>query len=109
VAYPADDGFFMPAEWTPHGRCWMEWPTRAETWGERIDAAREAYGEVAEAIARFEPVTMITKPKNVAEVSLLTASGINTFSLPHDDSWMRDNGPTFVVDGRGNVAGVDWQ
>jgi len=87
----------------------MEWPTRAETWGERIDAAREAYGEVAEAIARFEPVTMITKPKNVAEVSLLTASGINTFSLPHDDSWMRDNGPTFVVDGRGNVAGVDWQ
>ena len=87
----------------------MEWPTRAETWGERIDAAREAYGEVAEAIARFEPVTMITKPKNVAEVSLLTASGINTFSLPHDDSWMRDNGPTFVVDGRGNVAGIDWQ
>ena len=76
----------------------MEWPTRAETWGERIDAAREAYGEVAEAIARFEPVTMITKPKNVAEVSLLTASGINTFSLPHDDSWMRDNGPTFVVE-----------
>src|SRR5258706_12598975 len=52
---------------------------------------------------------MITKPKNVAEVSLLTASGINTFSLPHDDSWMRDNGPTFVVDGRGNVAGIDWQ
>jgi len=87
----------------------MEWPTRAETWGERIDAAREAYGEVAEAIARFEPVTMITKPKNVAEVSLLTASGISTFSLPHDDSWMRDNGPTFVVDGRGNVAGIDWQ
>ena len=77
MAYPADDGFFMPAEWTPHGRCWMEWPTRAETWGERIDAAREAYGEVAEAIARFEPVTMITKPKNVAEVSLLTASGMS--------------------------------
>ncbi|MFO1057605.1 MAG: agmatine deiminase family protein [Dongiaceae bacterium] len=108
MAYPADDGFFMPAEWAPHSRCWMEWPCRVELWGDRIEAAREAYSEVAEAIARFEPVTMITKPKNVAEVSLLTGSGISTFSLPHDDSWMRDNGPTFVVDGRGNVAGLDW-
>jgi agmatine deiminase len=64
---------------------------------------------VATAIARFEPVTMITKPKNVAEVSLRAGSGVSTFSLPHDDSWMRDNGPTFVVNGRGQVAGVNWQ
>lgn len=106
---PAEDGFFMPAEWTPHARCWMEWPARAETWGDGIEQAREAYGEVANAIARFEPVTIITKPKNVAEVSLQTGAGIATFSLPHDDSWMRDNGPTFVVDGQGNVAGVHWR
>src|SRR5690606_25178478 len=106
-----EDGFFMPAEWAPHSRCWMEWPCRVETWGDRIEAAREAYAEVAKAIAQFEPVTMITKPKNVAEVSIAlgSATRINTLSLPHDDSWMRDNGPTFVVDGRGQVAGVDWK
>lgn len=111
VIRPAEDGFHMPAEWAPHTRCWMEWPCRAETWGDRIEAAREAYAEVARAIAQFEPVTMITKPKNVAEVSILlgSATRINTLSLPHDDSWMRDNGPTFVVDGRGQVAGVDWK
>ncbi len=111
MARPADDGFFMPAEWAPHSRCWMEWPCRAETWGDHIDAAREAYAEVARTIARFEPVTMIVKPKNVAEVSILVGAGtgISMFSLPHDDSWMRDNGPTFVVDGRGQVAGVDWR
>ena len=109
MSRPAEDGFFMPAEWAPHSRCWMEWPCRIETWGDRIEAARDAYAEVATAIARFEPVTMITKPKNVAEVSLRAGSGVSTFSLPHDDSWMRDNGPTFVVNGRGQVAGVDWQ
>lgn len=108
MARPADDGFFMPAEWTPHARCWMEWPCRAELWGDRLEAAREAYAEVADTIARFEPVTMITKPRNVAEVSLHCGAGVSTFSLPHDDSWMRDNGPTFVVDGHGRVAGVDW-
>jgi agmatine deiminase len=61
VARPADDGFFMPAEWTPHERCWMEWPCRAELWGDRLEAARDAYAEVATAIARFEPVTMIAQ------------------------------------------------
>jgi agmatine deiminase len=111
VARPADDGFFMPAEWTPHSRCWMEWPTRAETWGERIEAARDAYVEVATAIARFEPVTMIAKPKNLVEASLRVANekNINLYALPHDDSWMRDNGPTFVVNPAGEVAGVDWR
>jgi len=109
VARPADDGFYMPAESMPHSRCWMEWPCRAELWGDRLEAAREAYTEVANAIARFEPVTMIAKPKNFVEASLKVGKDVNTFSLPHDDSWMRDNGPTFVVNATGEVAGVDWR
>jgi len=109
VARPADDGFYMPAEWMPHGRCWMEWPSRAELWGDRLETAREAYTEVANTIARFEPVTMIAKPKNFVEASLKVGKDVNTFSLPHDDSWMRDNGPTFVVNAAGEVAGVDWR
>jgi len=101
----------MPAEWTGHSRCWMEWPTRGELWGDRIEAARDAYAEVAAAIARFEPVTMIAKPKNFIEASLRVGKdkNINLMSMPHDDSWMRDNGPTFVVNAAGEVAGVDWR
>lgn len=111
MARPVDDGFFMPAEWAPHSRCWMEWPTRGEVWGEQIEAARDAYAEVAAAIARFEPVTMIAKPKNFIEASLRVGKdkNITMLNLPHDDSWMRDNGPTFVVNAAGEVAGVDWR
>jgi len=89
----------------------MEWPCRAELWGDHLEAAREAYTEVATAIARFEPVTMIAKPKNFVEASLLVGKvkDVAMYSLPHDDSWMRDNGPTFVVNATGEVAGVDWQ
>jgi agmatine deiminase len=86
----------------------MAWPTRAETWGENLEAAREAYSEAANTIARFEPVTFIAKPKNVAEVSVTTGAGVGTLSLPHDDSFMHDMGPSFVVDAGGRVAGVDW-
>ena len=87
----------------------MAWPVRGELWGDHLDAVREAYAEVANAIARFEPVTMVVKPKNVAEASLQCGPGISMYSLPHDNSWLRDNGPSFVVDHLGGVAGVSWK
>jgi agmatine deiminase len=87
----------------------MAWPAREESWGEDREAAREAYAEIASAIARFEPVTFIAKPKNVAEVSIATGENISTFSLQHDDAILGHNGPVFVVNGNGSVAGVDWQ
>lgn len=110
MSMPTDDGFFMPAEWAPHKRCWMAWPCRTELWGEGLDVARAAYTQVAEVIAGFEPVTMIANGEEIAEVSLRCGSGSGVACLPlaHDDSWLRDNGPTFVVNGKGGVAGVDW-
>ena len=99
----------MPAEWAPHDRCWMAWPCRESLWGDGLEAARAAYVAVAQAIAEFEPVTMVCNPSDVAEASLATGAGIEVLSLPIDDSWMRDTGPTFVTDGKGGLAGVDWR
>lgn len=109
MSTPAEDGFFMPAEWAPHARCWMAWPCREALWGEGLDAARLAYAEVAKTIAEFEPVTMIANPEDVAEVSLRCGARVACLPMPHDDSWLRDNGPIFVVDGKGGLAGVDWR
>lgn len=108
MSTPADDGFFMPAEWVRHTRTWMAWPYREALWGERIDEVRDAYAEVAKAIAAFEPVTMVVNPENVAEVSIKCGSGVAVLPMPHDDSWLRDSGPTFLIDGFGNVAATDW-
>lgn len=108
---PAVNGFFMPGEWAPHTRCWMAWPCRPETWPieDGIDAARDAYAEVARAIARFEPVTMVCDPDDVAEASLACGAGVQIMPFPISDSWIRDTGPSFVVDGRGSLAGVHWR
>jgi agmatine deiminase len=87
----------------------MAWPCREAAWaGAGLEGARRAYAEVAQAIARFEPVTMIARPELVAMASLYCGQGISVFPAPHDDSWTRDTGPTFLTDGRGNLAGVDW-
>ncbi len=87
----------------------MAWPAREETWGEEREMAREAYTEIAAAIARFEPVSIVTKPRNVAEVSIATGENVSTFSLAQDDSALGHNGPMFVVDRNRAVAGVDWR
>ena len=99
----------MPAEWAPHSRCWMSWPGREAVWGERLEAARDAVAEVTAAIAEFEPVTMIANPEDLAEVSLRFTSGVSCLPMPHDDSWMRDIGPSFVIDGQGAMEGVAWR
>jgi agmatine deiminase len=106
---PTGDGLYMPAEWQPHARCWMAWPCRAETWGERIDAARQAHAGVAKIIAEFEPVTLVARPEHVADASLICGGGVEVMPLEIDDSWIRDCAPSFLVDGSGRVAGVHWR
>ena len=98
----------MPAEWAPHRRCWMAWPCREGLWGKHFEAAKEAYAEVANAIAQFEPVTMIAPPDELAEVSLHGAGRVTAVPMEIDDSWMRDTGPTFLLNKTGELAGVDW-
>jgi agmatine deiminase len=87
----------------------MAWPCREALWGSRLETAREATADVAKAISRFEPVTMLVRPDLTASVSLHCGPGIAVLPMPQDDSWTRDTGPAFVVDGGGRLAGVDWR
>jgi len=106
---PADDALFMPAEWEPHKRCWMQWPTREEIWKPNLPETYMAYARVARAIADFEPVSMVCRPADEAQARLACGPGIEIVPIEIDDSWARDSGPIFVSDGRGQVAGVHWR
>ncbi len=104
---PVDDSFSMPAEWAPHRGCWMAWPCHPTTFPD-LKAARNAYAAVARAIARFEPLTMIANPQDAEDARGQCGDPIRVLEHAIDDSWTRDTGPTWLVDGRGNLAGVDW-
>lgn len=94
----------MPAETARHAGCWMAWPQRAELWGGYLDAARENYARVAQAIARFEPLTMVADEAQLAEARRRCGASVRAVALPIDDSWLRDSGPTFLVDRKGGRA-----
>lgn len=106
---PAAAGFVMPAEWEEHDGCLMSWPTRTELWGDRLGEAKDDYAAVARAIVDFEPMTVVCPPGSETEVHQLCGQGVDIVTAALDDSWIRDNGPIFVRDDRGTVAGVNFK
>lgn len=100
--------FFMPPEWHPHERTWMSWPVPGYTLDAGAEAAHRAWSAVANTIVRYEPVTMVVDPGERESAARWLAPEVEVMEQPLDDCWMRDNGPTFLVDGAGGLAGVDW-
>ena len=101
-------GWFVPAEWWPHTRCWMAWPTRKDIWRSWLESAKEDVAAVAEAIAEFELVSMIASPGSAAEATKACGEKVEVTVMPIDDCWTRDTGPTFLVNEKGGCAGISW-
>lgn len=106
---PAGDGFGMPAEFEPHDGCWMAWPERPDNWRQGAEPAQRAYAAVAAAIAASEPVTMAVSEAQFERARALLPAAVRVVEVATDDAWIRDTGPTFVVDGAGGRRGVDWR
>ncbi len=106
---PRADGFRMPGEFEPHAGCWMLWPERGDSWRLGAKPAQDAFTAVAGAIARFEPVTVGVSHGQWENARNRLPEAVRVVELSSDDAWMRDCGPTFVVDDRGGVRGVDWE
>lgn len=105
---PAASGFSMPAEWRPHERTWMAWPTEGYTLGENPVEAYRAWSQVANTIVRYEPVTMVVDPAAADSAQEWLDPAVEVTELLLDDAWMRDIGPTFLTDGKGDLAVADW-
>ncbi len=105
---PARDGFHMPAESAPHAGCWMLWPERPDNWRRKALPAQAAFAAVATAISRFEPVTVGVSAAQFDTARAQLPVRVRVVELSHDDAWMRDVGPTGVVNGAGELRGIDW-
>lgn len=103
----------MPSETGDHERTWMAFPRVGATLG-ATGSERErgyaAWAGVANVIAQFEPVTMVVDPTEVDRARRMLDSNIDVLEAPLDEFWMRDVGPTFVVDEQrpGALGAIDW-
>lgn len=105
---PAADGYRMPAEWAHHDGCWLVWPERPDNWRLGARPAQAVFTEVATAISGTERVTVAVSARQFDNARSMLPDRVRVVELSNDDSWMRDTGPTFVVNDAGDVRGVDW-
>lgn len=105
---PAKDGFRMPAEYERHAGCWMLWPERTDNWRDGAKPAQAAFAAIAAAIATGEPVTVGASALQYQNARARLPAVVRVVELTGNDAWLRDTGPTFLIDGKGRRRGVDW-
>ncbi|MGG7306383.1 agmatine deiminase family protein [Curtobacterium sp. AB451] len=102
----------MPPETAPQDRTWMAFPRPGLTLGDdpaSAEAARRVWAATANAIAEHQAVTVVVDPVARDDARRLLSGGIDVLETPLDDFWMRDIGPTFVLDDvTGALGAVDW-
>jgi agmatine deiminase len=86
----------------------MLWPERPDNWRLGGKPAQLAFAAVAAAIAGSEPVTVGVCARQFANARRLLPPAVRVVEISSNDAWMRDVGPTFVVNDRGGIRGVDW-
>lgn len=110
---PAELGYHMPAEWRRHAATWLTWPKDPLTWPDRVPQVEEIYLRMLEALSPHEIVNLLVDDE-ATETSVRSrcdfpgAENIRFHRLQTVDSWIRDYGPNFLINDRGEVAYNDW-
>jgi agmatine deiminase len=83
----------------------MAWPHRETIYRgpAAADSVRDDLVAIAHAVARFEPVMMVTHPADVRDARRRLGGEVEVLPLAVDDLWLRDSGPIFVSDGEGRL------
>lgn len=100
----------FPAEWEKHERTWVAFPHAGYTLGDTErdqTAARQTWANVANAASEFERVSCVINPGDEQNARKFLSSEIELVEIPIDDAWIRDSGPSFVVE-KGELKAVNW-
>ncbi|WP_411335851.1 agmatine deiminase [Ruminococcus gauvreauii] len=106
---PRADGFWMPGEFERHQGCMMVWPVRPGSWPYEARAAQKVFAEVADIISRSETVYMLTDRAHMDQARSMLNGQVQIIEMETDDAWARDTGPTFVINDRGELRGINWR
>lgn len=106
---PRSDGFRMPGEHEPQEAVWMAWPERTDNWRFGGKPAQKTFVQVAKAISQTTPVTMVVSAEQFENARCQLPEDVRLVEMSTNDSWMRDIGPSYVVNDKGERRGVDWE
>ena len=114
---PRSLGYRMPAEWEPQEAIWLSWPQNETTWpGGLLKDVEAAYAQAIHALHTHQKINLLVKDADVEAKArtMLPRAGValapvNFVQVPTIDAWIRDYGPTFVVNPQTReLAMVKW-
>ena len=113
---PRQLGYRMPAEWEPHAATWLAWPHNPEDWPGKFAAIPWLYAEIVRLIAARERVHLIVEDASMERrvAGMLHRAGakldqVDFHRWPTDRGWLRDSGPIFLRNAKGQIALTDWR
>jgi agmatine deiminase len=106
--YPKTEGFYMPAEFEQHSATWMLWPERNDIWRLGAKPAQKIFAEVANTLSKYENVTVGVTQTQYENARNKLHPNVRVVEISFDDAWIRDNGPTFIINDKKELRGVDW-
>lgn len=99
----------MPDEGDPHRRTWMAFGASERIWGRYLlPEVRRNLATLALTIAKYEPVSMLVRPEEMALAQEWVGPNIDLIAAPLDDLWIRDTGPIFVHNDQGQPGAIDF-
>lgn len=99
----------MPDEVERHQATWMAFGAQRGVWGsDLLGPVQDALARIANTIVDFEPVQMLVNEADIALARRKLDPKVNLIITPLDDLWLRDSGPVFVKNTRGEQAGVNF-
>src|ERR1700722_5312876 len=100
---PAQDGYFMPAEWEQHEATWLGWPHNATDWPGKFEPIPWVYGEMMRKISGGEKIYLLVRNKTDENFArrILKRVGADSRKIifvtqPTNRGWTRDTGPIFI-------------
>lgn len=101
TSIPAADAFYFPADSSRQSRLWLPWP--------EYPTLQRAIAAVAKAVAGFQAVGLLAAPGTARAARDALGSDVDEIMpLATHELRLRDTGPTFLIDGKGGAAAVDW-
>lgn len=109
---PKQQGYRWPAEWEPHVGTLLSWPHNRNSWPDKFEPVPGVYQQLTTALAQVEEVHILAAAGEVmqeAEQLVGHLPNVTLHTIPTNDAWARDHGPTFLQAPAGKPwKGVDW-
>jgi agmatine deiminase len=108
-------GYRMPAEWEPHAATWLAWPHEKTDWPGKFAPIPWVYADIVRHLSQVERVRVLVANadeeravRGILKKAGANLSAVEFFRVPTNRGWIRDFGPIFVRNEKGERGVTNW-